>query len=252
MLQAVTIDFHDTLFQCDEWFNLEVRELPTRYVNWLMANQPDTRNWPATEDPEAIYRALRLEAIEGGIEVDSIECVDRVCQAIGLHVDRETIDRGVDELMRATLETAEPRPGAIETVKTLREAGLQLGIISNAIHHEFLEWALDRFEMSEDFDLVLSSAKAGFYKSRVELYQHAISEIDAPAHAILHVGDSYRFDVAGAAAAGMRTAWLNLKDETAGHVIPDVTVQTMVGLGELLLEWASISRDTNRGSIHAV
>ncbi len=248
VLQAITIDFHDTLFQCDDWFDLEVRDLPTRFLHWLASNQANTPYDAETWHVEPIYRSLRLGAIESGIEIDSISCVDQVCHAIDLNVDRATISRGVDELMRAALTTAEPRPGVLDTIQTLRGAGLKLGIISNAIHHEFLEWSLNRFEISEYFDLVLSSASAGFYKSRVELYQRAIADLSVPAHTILHVGDSYRFDVVGAAAAGMRTAWLNLTGASPAEVTPDLIVHTMEGLGTRLLEWNASSRPANQGS----
>ncbi len=31
---AITFDFHNTLAECPEWFELEVRHLPSAYLAW--------------------------------------------------------------------------------------------------------------------------------------------------------------------------------------------------------------------------
>jgi len=233
---AVTIDFHDTLFHCDEWFLLEVRDLPGRFLEWLSDQSTDAVNIVDTDKVARLYREIRVAAIEGGIEVDSHECVRRICSQIGVPLDQSTIERGVDVLMRETLPTSCPRPGVVAMVAELHSAGVKLGVISNAIHHPFLEWSLERAGLLDKFDLVLSSASAGFYKSRVELYLHAADLLDVAPDQIVHVGDSYRFDVEGAARAGMRTVWLNLNDEPVQAVKPDLEVQTLEGLAQKLLD----------------
>ena len=32
--QAITFDFHNTLASCPEWFELEVRHLPSSFLRW--------------------------------------------------------------------------------------------------------------------------------------------------------------------------------------------------------------------------
>lgn len=236
MAHAVTIDFHDTLFQCDEWFELEVRGLPAKFLHWK-GRQPGGTS--LVFDPHEVarsYRELRLGAIESGIEIDSIECVVRVCRDLGINVDHAEVADGVDVLMREVLPSACPRPGAVGLVNSLREMGIRVGLISNAIHHPYLEWALERHDMLGAFDLVLSSARAGYYKSRVELYELAASELGVSPEQTVHIGDSYRFDVAGAARAGMRTVWLNLNGDIAGEPAPDLTVRSLEGLAPLLID----------------
>ena len=66
------------------------------------------------------------------------------------------------------------------------------------------------------FDVVITSASAGFYKSRAELYVHAAELLRATPERMVHVGDSFRFDVAGASRAGMGTVWLR-----GDHAEPD-------------------------------
>ncbi len=251
MRRAVTIDFHDTLFQCDEWFHLEVRDLPTQFLTWLAAQHRETSYIIDDEEIVRLYRAIRVDAIEGGIEVDSLECVRRICDQTGVQVSDDDIERGVEMLMRETLATSRPRPGAADLVHSLHSAGVKLGVISNAIHHPFLEWSLESAGLLDMFDLVLSSAEAGYYKSRVELYQLAADQLDVPPEMTIHIGDSYRFDVEGAARAGMRTVWLNLAGGTSNHVVPDLEVSTLEGLAPALFEMFQLNSNASPEAPHA-
>ena len=249
---AVTLDFHDTLFLCDDWFQLEVRKLPNEFFDWL-AREPG--QFSCDVSPTEIttrYRDIRHTAIQGGIEVDSVECVTRICHELDIELDRNVIAAGIDVLMRKALSTARPRPGAIELLQALEGTGVKLGVISNAIHHPFLEWALDRFGMLDSFDLVLSSAKAGFYKSRIELYQIASDMLAVSPEKMVHIGDSYRFDVVGASNAGMHTVWLNLTGAAADGVNPDLIVQSLDGLAPRLFDTFAFGPASQPGASHAL
>ncbi len=236
MRHAVTIDFHDTLFQCDEWFLLEVRDLPVRFLSWLGEQSGGNVCATTPEEIAGLYREIRVAAIDGGIEVDSNECVKRICAQVDVRVDDAEIERGVDLIMRETLSTSRPRPGVSELVESLHSAGVKLGVISNAIHHPFLEWSLENSGLLDKFDLVLSSAKAGYYKSRVELYHLAAELLAVMPEQTIHIGDSYRFDVEGAARAGMRTVWLNLNGAPQQQLRPDLEVRTLEGLAPQILD----------------
>ena len=242
MTTAVTIDFHDTLFLCDEWFMLEVRDLPLKYFDWQAA-----RNGTIIEEtlraravPE--YRALRSAIIQSGIEIDAVENIVRVCETLEISADRLEIASAVDDLMNATLASASPRPGVIDFVTSLKSAGIPVGIVSNAIHQPFLEWAVEAAGMHDLFTSILTSARSGYYKSRPEIYLQAAQELGVKPEAVIHIGDSPRFDVAGAAAAGLRTVWLDLRHEPLGNAKPDLTVTQFDGLAEILFDQFQLRR----------
>lgn len=251
MILAVTIDYHNTLYECDDWFRLEVRELPSRFVSWLSRQPGGFRCDVPSEEITRFYRQLRHQAIESGIEVDSIGCVSRVCEHLGIDVPEHVIATGVDTLMREVIDTARPRRGAVELVRSLRATGIKLGVISNAIHQSFLEWTLERDDLLQDFDLVLSSAKAGYYKSRVELYHLAAQMLDVLPEQIVHVGDSYRFDVLGASNSGMRTVWLKLSSSDDDESQADLIVSSLDGLADRLRESFELGAKRQSGAIRA-
>jgi HAD superfamily hydrolase (TIGR01509 family) len=239
---AVTIDFHDTLFLCDDWFMLEVRDLPLKYLDWQATRSGTRVDSTLRERIAPAYRALRLAIIESGIEIDAVENIVRVCETLEIEADRVEIALAVDELMNATLANAVPRPGVLDFVTALKAAGIPVGIVSNAIHEPFLEWAVEAAGMHGLFDSILTSARAGFYKSRPEIYLQAARELGVPPEDVIHIGDSLRFDVAGAAAASMHTVWLDLGHEQLGDFQPDLTVRHFDGLAEILFDQFQLRR----------
>lgn len=238
---AVTFDFHNTLAICDEWFELEIRQLAAAYLSWQARQRaagPVDSELLATA--VATYRQLRLEIMDHGQELSAEDCVAQVLERLSQPVEMESITRGVAELMRDVSAEATPVPGAVATVRGLREAGVTLGVISSAVYHPFLEWTLAKFEIQDAFLDITTSASAGFYKSRPELFWHAAAAIGADPRRTVHIGDSYRFDVEGANRAGMATVWLNRDGETAptSSVEPNLTLTTLDGAKPAILALA--------------
>ena len=233
--RAITFDFHDTLAICDRWFDLEVHDLVPAFLQWRHLHghpAPD----PALEtSARTAYRTLRTNVIEHGKEMSADQGVISVLTHLGMEVDEEEVATGVEILMRERLEDVSPAPGAIETVRVLVDAGVPLGVVSSAVFHPFVEWALERLGLDSAFSSVTTSASAGFYKSRPEIYAMALATLGAVADQSVHVGDSFRFDVQGARRAGMRTVWLQRKQPPPSGDRADLTLPTLEGAGPALL-----------------
>jgi HAD superfamily hydrolase (TIGR01509 family) len=228
---AVTFDFHNTLAECPEWFELEVRSLPSAYLAWH-ANQ-DTASYADSVLAEADerYRDLRREIMDHGNELTAEQSLRVIFDSMAIPAEQAKIEAGVAELMRAAAARARPIPGAVETVRAIAQAGVRLGVVSSAVYHPFLEWTLEKFGVKDAFTTIVTSASAGFYKSRPEIYLHAAELLAAQPGQMVHVGDSLRFDVGGASRAGMGTVWLQFPDKPGdgSEYVPDLTVSTLVG-----------------------
>jgi len=235
--QAITFDFHNTLAHCDPWFDLEVHHLPSAFLRWWASEGGRAQPDDVLQDADAAYRRLRQAIVEHGVEQPAEACVAYVLDDLGIAVDDATVERGVASLMRSTLGAAEPTSGAIETVRALAATGIPLGIVSSAVYHPFLDWTLERFGIRDAFRDVVTSASAGYYKSRPELYWHAVSRLDAVPEQTVHVGDSWRFDVDGARRAGLRTVWVRRDDAAlpAGGAPPDLALASLVGAAPRIL-----------------
>jgi FMN phosphatase YigB (HAD superfamily) len=223
--QAITFDFHNTLAACPEWFDLEVRHLPSAFLRWR-SSDPDP---VLLDDADARYRQLRREIMAHGDELPAEACLVRVFTAMGMTFPTDEIAAGVAALMRAVLPHATPIPGAVEAVRAIQEGGIPLGVVSSAVYHPFLEWTLDAFGIGDAFRVVVTSASAGYYKSRPEIYWHAAERLEAAPERMVHIGDSLRFDVGGAGRAGLGTVWLRRDAEESGRdgFRPDLTIETL-------------------------
>jgi 2-haloacid dehalogenase/putative hydrolase of the HAD superfamily len=69
------------------------------------------------------------------------------------------------------------------------------------------------------FTAVVTSEEVGVYKPGGAMFARALDELGLRADEVLHVGDSWRADIAGAHAAGIRAAWIN----PGGRARPDQT-----------------------------
>ncbi len=239
MTQTITFDFHNTLIECDQWFQIEVRSLVSDVLRyWQDLGEIEVPDAVLTS-ADSEYRKLR-QAIHGhGHELPADRAVRTILERVGFILPWDAIDIALDSIMRGAFEFARPVEGATATVKALAAQGVQLGVVSSAVHHEFLLWSLDRYGMLQSFDDVVTSASCGFYKSRPEIYWSALANLDANSASSLHVGDSLRFDVGGASRAGMRTAWFRrsgAKETPTPEMRPDLIVPSMGGIAPALVE----------------
>jgi len=236
-VQVLTFDFHNTLANCDPWFDLEIRDLPWAVAECLNAPLPAS----AKHRVDAAYRQLRLDVIASGNEVDAYDAVARILTRFDVAAEPAAIVRTVDTLMYQAVESTVPVPGAVDTVRCLHDAGVRLGVISSAVHHRSLDWILERLGIAVCFDLVVTSASSGFYKSSPAIFASALRQLGGDANVSVHVGDSLRWDVATAQQAGMTAVWLQtprrdtFATDATPTTTPALTLESLDGAGPVLL-----------------
>jgi HAD superfamily hydrolase (TIGR01509 family) len=240
--QAVTFDFHNTLARCDRWFQLEIRDLVPAFLRWHARQASSTVSDATLDLSVELYRKLRLDIMRHGVEQDAANCVNVVTRELGLEFEPETIERGLHDVMYAALDDSQPIEGVVAAVHALREKGIKLGVVSSAVYHPFLEWSLEKFGIDDAFEIIVTSASCGFYKSRTEIYEIALSALSVTAERAVHVGDSHRFDVETARKLGMQTIWLDEGDEATDSHRADVVVTSLAGVDLILLNGSPESR----------
>jgi 2-haloacid dehalogenase len=95
-----------------------------------------------------------------------------------------------------------------DTVPALRELAehFRLAVISNVDDDLF---AATRPKLEVQFAEVITAQQARAYKPSLKVFELALSRIGAPAHRILHVGQSIYHDVLPAQSLGLATVWVN-------------------------------------------
>jgi len=227
---VVTIDFHNTLIECDPWFELEIRTLVSSVLDWAVANDGADVRQIDRKLVDSEYRKLRLAIHAHGHELTAERAAAAVLDRVGLSLDHDVIATAIHELMHSTLQFARPVPGAGQFLREIHSAGARLAVVSSAVYHPFLEWALEAFSMRDRLEIVVTSASCGFYKSRPEIYWAALVALGGPANGATHVGDSLRFDVGGAAVAGLKTTWYKracTSEDRVSEFAPDLVVTNL-------------------------
>jgi HAD superfamily hydrolase (TIGR01549 family) len=232
MRGAITFDFHNTLVRCDAWFEIEVRTLPLDVARSLR----ELGRWgglPGDSELVATYTRLRREIIEHGNELDAVDGVIETFRRHGVDIDRRSIEPIVGDLFASLVASSTLVDGVHETLEHLHARRVPIGVVSSAVHHPFLELALEHLGIRRFFTTIVTSASSGFYKSRPEIFHNALAEMGAEQSQSIHVGDSFRFDHLGGRAAGLQTVWLNEPQapHPEGQPRPSLELDSLVGAG---------------------
>ena len=132
-----------------------------------------------------------------------------------------------------SLPTWEPWPDTVAALRELKSR-FRLAILSNVDDDLF---AATRLKLGVEFDEVITAQQAQAYKPSLKLFELALSRIKAPAHRVLHVGQSIYHDVIPAQALGLATVWVNRPSARPGvgavkaaEAKPDLIVSSVAEL----------------------
>jgi 2-haloacid dehalogenase len=116
------------------------------------------------------------------------------------------------EALARSMECWQPFPDTVPALQAARDAGLRLWIISNT-DRAIIEHSLHHLEI--EFAGVTVAEDARAYKPSTVPFEHALRKIDLPREQILHVAFGFKYDIGPAQRLGLRTAWVNRKQEQA-------------------------------------
>lgn len=153
-------------------------------------------------------------------------CTESECEAL------------TDSFYRPIGRATRRYPETLEVLRTLREHDIPMAIISNApwdVPGWLLRADMRRWEIEGFFDAFVMSGDVPWRKPSPEFMWAAARELGVAAEACLVIGDSLKADIAGARAAGMRSAWVNRSGEAQpAEPWPDWTVATLDEVVEIV------------------
>ena len=96
----------------------------------------------------------------------------------------------------------------IDTLKTLKEQGYILGVLSNR-KASYSDYLAER-GLSEYFSLAVFAGEAGIYKPDPGVFHYLLEKAGVSAEESMYIGDNYYADVVGAREAGMAPVLLDI------------------------------------------
>jgi 2-haloacid dehalogenase len=189
-----------------------------------------------TDGVERIWRERQLRYSTHAALMDEYEpfweltsrALDYALGVYGVDADAATRRR----LLEA-YDELEPFPDAEETLRTL-SADRDVSVLSNG-NPEMLERLCENAGLTPHLDRIVSAHKVGTYKPAPAVYRNAADRADRSLDECRLVSAN-GWDVAGAGAAGMRTAWVNRRDDPPEELgaSPDATVSSLSELPSAL------------------
>lgn len=156
------------------------------------------------------------------------------------HVTGESLDYALgalgmaDPALRARLMEAYLAPpifaDVLDALRALRQAGFKTAILSNG-SPTMLTSAVKSADLNDLLDKVLSVEAVGIFKPHPSVYRLAIDEFDCASGQIAFIS-SNGWDVAGAAAFGFQTVWVNRR-RALREVLPPTPHVEIATLAEL-------------------
>lgn len=249
-IRAVAFDAYGTLF---DWHDAEFRVAITEVLNQQRLEVPDFeaifKTWygvygrvgpwahlyPAGWKPGDGERVDR-EAMVGGPLPTFITQWDwwrrQWAETFRVHELSGDPDGAADHL-RDALSHLPAYGDARETTDHLANAGLRIGLLSNA-DEDFLQSAVSRNGLR--FSVIQSSESLRAYKPHRATFAVLAERLGVAPDEILYVGDSPYADVHGATRAGLRTAWVQRSERPFPDDMPapDARIRALAEIGSLL------------------
>ena len=137
----------------------------------------------------------------------------------------------------------QPVPELHATLQQLADAGLRLGLISNAADEGNVQRLVDQTDLRHYFDPLLISAAVGLRKPNPAIFQRLLQAWDIPAGDCVMVGDTLGADILGAQLVGMHNVWITAYADSAanrahrGNIVPECEIAALAELPAALARW---------------
>jgi len=184
----------------------------------------------AFEDLHPEWRKTRPRRDSGDLDVS--QALRVCCKEIGASPSEDQLAAACAELIDFLRGILLPRKGAIETLRTLRDRGLRIGLVSDATIEVATLWPSTAF--APYVDAPVFSCELRVRKPDLALYLTVCDRLGVKSSECLYVGNGDSDELAGAGAAGMRALLFTAPGEFPGREAAGWQGPRIAHLGEVL------------------
>lgn len=203
MWQGLILDVNETL--------LDLSALDPLFEE-LFGDAAARRDWFG----RVITSALTQTAVDRYQPFDTIAA--RALDVTGRHYGHPPSDEATTRI-GAAMRRLPPHPDVPGALAQLREQGHRLVALSNS-RSEVLADQLARAGLADAFDKTLSAEAAGRLKPAPAVYRYAAEQLGTPPAELLMIA-AHGWDLAGAASAGMATAFIERPGQYPEPLFPE-------------------------------
>ncbi len=241
MLKAVLFDLGGTLVHYDS-AHASLKELEKRCIVALYRHLATNGQMALTEDTfvtalrsraEAEWQMALASQRGGSVETPILAAL----ADLGLSFAEYEWEAARQVFYGPVHQAAEPRQGALQTLRTLRERGIALGLLSNTF------WAADvhdadlaRFGLLDFLPVRVYSCNIGRIKPHHEAFETALTALGVEPNETVYVGDRLETDVEPARRLGLWGVLITVpfRHEHSDKIMPDAVIAELPELIRLL------------------
>lgn len=175
------------------------------------------------------------------IEYTSSYILGNVLGEFGIHdVAPEVIEQALESLYAITQQHWLVEDDTLPTLQRLKTANYPIGYVSNASNDADVQNHVDRGNLRQFSDFVLSSAACGVRKPNPRIFEIALANWEYEAHEVAMIGDTLGADILGAKNAGLYSIWITRRADSPGNrdhaetIFPDAKIESLGDLPALL------------------
>ncbi|MDR2535067.1 MAG: HAD family hydrolase [Treponema sp.] len=146
---------------------------------------------------------------QAGAEAETFYDIQAQIMGEILHIDRQIIKDRTERLIyrgwEPLFKTIKLYPEVRETLQSLREGGVKLGLLSDFPP----ETKLDYLNLHGLWAAVLCSERVGALKPDPAPFLELVKKLEIPVERLLYVGNSVQYDIIGAKNTGMKAALIS-------------------------------------------
>ena len=207
---AVAFDLDGTLYPNSSFY--------ARLIPFLLKESGYLRAFGKARDRLRMeYAALEINEAKTGEKLspagnnDSFYKIQARYMSVILKTGADSLEKKTEEIIYRGWEPLFKKvrlySHVIDTLKTLRENGVKLALMSDFPPDKKIEY----LGLSGLWDAVMCSETIGRLKPDPLPFIELQKTLNLPADEILYVGNSFSYDVLGARKIGMKTAWIRQK-----------------------------------------
>jgi HAD superfamily hydrolase (TIGR01549 family) len=236
-VEAITFDFGNTLVEVDRAGLRRVVEVTAGQVTeragiedvggflvaWAEERERQFRvEVPRFREVDLAQRVVRVLARMRGMPPPAEDDGWDDVAALRL-TEPDEVAAAIEAYSAAFVATMRPVAGASETLEVLAGRGFRLGVLSNWPLAATIDRYVEAQGWSRWFKAIVVSQRVGTIKPHPAIFAHAVAALGTPGERILHVGDDWVADIAGARAAGWHAAYFRGRqgDSPLPSSIPD-------------------------------
>ncbi len=236
-LQAVLFDLGDTLmYSPNPWPSIFER------AGWALADSLRVSGVPIDRASFGVEFREKLdeyynERDRNLFELSTTTVLGQLLAEKGHTGAPETILRAaLDNFYAITQQNWLLEPDAADMLARLQSAGYRLGLVSNAGDTRDVFQLVEKFDIEQYFDFVLTSAACSYRKPHPRIFELALAHWGYMPDQAAMVGDRLDADIRGSKMLGMFAIWIKrrARNQPPTPTPPDAVVETLSAIPPLL------------------